>query len=90
MSSSHAGIWSNEVTKNRFVWLALLLCFLLIFLVYLFPQTHVALHLSVISIDAWMVAVFAGLLPLIVVQCYKIIWIKRNAKVLSGEAGPIR
>lgn len=89
MSSNHAGIWSNEVTKNRFVWLALLLCFFLIFLVYLFPQTRVALNLSIFSIDAWMVAILASLLPLVVVQIYKILWGKGNGKVLSVKVGLI-
>ncbi|TCD01498.1 cation-translocating P-type ATPase [Pedobacter psychroterrae] len=89
MSSNHAGIWSNEVTKNRFVWLALLICILLIFLVYLFPQTRLALDLSVFSIDAWMVAISASLLPLILVQLYKIIWGKANGNSLPGKTGLI-
>jgi Ca2+-transporting ATPase len=85
MSSNHAGIWSNEVTRNRFVWLALLLCFFLIFLVYLFPQARVALNLSRLSLNAWVVAVLASLLPLVLVQMFRLIWSRRNMKVLLGK-----
>lgn len=85
MSSNHAGIWSNEVTRNRFVWLALLLCFFLIFLVYLFPQARAALNLYRLSLNVWVVAVLASLLPLVLVQLYRLVWSRENMKVLLGK-----
>ena len=73
MSSTHAGIWANEVTKNKFVWFALLLCFSLILLSYLISQTRESLNLVMFPTTAWSMAIAASLVPLVVVKLYIII-----------------
>jgi Ca2+-transporting ATPase len=83
MSSNHSNIWSNEVTKNKFVWLALLLCFFLIFLVCLLPQTRGALGLSLISLKVWMTSFMASMLPVVIVQLYKAVSGKKRQEVSS-------
>ena len=71
MSSLHSGIWINEVTKNKFVWLALVLCAALIMGVYVFVQSRAALGLVVVPTNIWLAAIMASLLPLVIVQLYK-------------------
>lgn len=71
MSSVHSGIWINEVTKNKFVWLALLLCAVLIIGVYVFSQSRAALGLVIVPANIWLVAILASLLPIVIVQLYK-------------------
>ncbi|MFC5283481.1 cation-translocating P-type ATPase [Pedobacter alpinus] len=73
MSSIHSGMLKNEVTKNKLVWIALLLCFSLVFIVYVFPASRTALNLEFIPIKAWLIALLASMLPLFCVQVYKLV-----------------
>jgi P-type Ca2+ transporter type 2C len=74
MSSFQSGMLANEVTKNKYVWIALLICVGLIVLVYLIPTTRIALHLYILPVDAWIVCLVASLFTLFLGQLYKIIW----------------
>jgi Ca2+-transporting ATPase len=73
MSSRHSGIILNEVTKNKFVWFAIILCTALILLVFYVPQLRQPLHLLVLPGKVWLVCILAAALPLLMVQTYKII-----------------
>jgi Ca2+-transporting ATPase len=73
MSSAHSNLWVNEITKNKFVWLALLVCTILMVLVYLLPQMRLVLGLEVLSAKLWVVSILASLIPLVLIQIYKII-----------------
>jgi len=72
MSSPQSGLFANEVTKNKFVWFAILICTALLALVYVIPQTKTALHLYSIPSQAWVVCLIASLLPLMIGQLYKV------------------
>ncbi|MDP1689794.1 MAG: cation-transporting P-type ATPase, partial [bacterium] len=74
MSSAHSGLLVNDITKNKFVWLALLICTGLLVLVYVMPQLRLVLSLAELPGKVWIVSVLASLLPLILVQIYKSIW----------------
>jgi len=80
MSSLRSAMVKNEVTKNKFVWMAIIFCFTLIALVYIFPQSRQVLNLNIIPLQAWLAAIFAGTLPLILVQFYKLILGKKHQK----------
>jgi Ca2+-transporting ATPase len=73
MASVQSGILVNEITKNKFIWAAILICTALIVLVYNIPQVRSALGLEVLSAEVWIVSVLAGLIPLVLVQAYKMI-----------------
>jgi len=77
MSSPKSKIWENEVTRNHFVWYALLLCTTLILMVFALPYFRVPLGLLMLSGEIWGIAIGASLIPLVVVQLFKII---RNRK----------
>lgn len=74
MSSKHSNLLVNEITKNKFVWMAVLICSALMVLVYAIPQMRLALGLESLSTELWLVSILAGLVPLVLVQLYKIIW----------------
>jgi len=76
MSSLNSKLIVNEITTNKFVWLALLLCIGLMVLIFIFPQMRQVLKLNVLTAQLWIVAITAGLLPLIGVQVYRAIWKK--------------
>ncbi|MBK5270820.1 MAG: cation-translocating P-type ATPase [Bacteroidia bacterium] len=74
MSSPHSGLIVNEVTKNKFVWLAVVICTGLMILVFAMPQLRLVLKLAVLPGKVWLVCIIAALLPLVLVQLYKVIW----------------
>ncbi|KOY84558.1 ATPase [bacterium 336/3] len=73
MSSAHTSFFVNDITKNKFVWIALLMCTTFMVLVYAIPQMRLVLGLEVLSARVWLVSILAGLIPLVLVQVYKII-----------------
>ncbi|ASU32387.1 cation-translocating P-type ATPase [Mucilaginibacter xinganensis] len=83
MRSSGSKVLVNEITGNKFVWMALLICGGLVLLVYSIPETRLILNLRVLPARVWLVSIIAGLLPLLSVQLYKILTYKK-AKFSSG------
>jgi Ca2+-transporting ATPase len=73
MYSAHSNFLVNDITKNKFVWMALVICTILLVLVYAIPQMRLALGLEILSANLWVVSILAGLIPLFLVQGYKII-----------------
>jgi len=78
MSSTHSRLLVNDITKNKFVWLALLICIGLMAFVFVLPQMRLVLNLAVLPGKVWIVSILVSLLPLILVQGYKIIWGKEK------------
>lgn len=76
MSSLHSKLIVNEITTNKFVWFALLLCVGLLALVFIVPELRLVLKLNVLSPQLWITAIIAGVLPLIGIQIYMSIWKK--------------
>ncbi len=74
MSSVHSKLFVNDVTKNKFVWLALLICTGFMVLIYVLPTMYLVLGLTKLSVNVWVVCIVASLLPLVFVQIYKRIW----------------
>ncbi|MBD1384327.1 cation-transporting P-type ATPase [Mucilaginibacter rigui] len=72
MSSPGSGFLTNEITRNKWVWMAVMICSGLILLVFAVPGLRLVLGLSVIPLNLWLVAVSISLLPLIIFQFYKI------------------
>ncbi|MES2766914.1 MAG: cation-translocating P-type ATPase [Bacteroidota bacterium] len=79
MSSMHSKMLVNDVTKNKFVWLAIAVCTGLLALVYIVPQMRLVLKLTALPVSLWIVSIVASLLPLILVQLYKVFWGKARS-----------
>ncbi|MBC8155698.1 MAG: cation-transporting P-type ATPase [Bacteroidetes bacterium] len=58
----------NEITRNRFVWIATTFCILVLVLTYYVPFLREALSLQPLSISALELIVLAGIVPLLVLQ----------------------
>jgi Ca2+-transporting ATPase len=80
MSSAGSGMLVNDITRNKFVWIALLICALLLGFVYMIPSLRLVLGLQLLSIEMWLLSVAAGFIPLVIFQTYKIIRGKRDDK----------
>lgn len=79
MSSLRSAFLMNEVTRNKFVWLALVLCIGLLLLVFAIPEMRLVLKLDILPLKIWIVAMIAAVLPLVVVQTYKRIRRKKGS-----------
>ncbi|WP_240049194.1 cation-translocating P-type ATPase [Mucilaginibacter psychrotolerans] len=71
MSSDGEGFINNEITRNKWVWIAMLICSGLTIMVFAVPGMRLVLGLSVLSFTLWAVATVASLLPLLVFQAVK-------------------
>ncbi|MEO7216537.1 cation-transporting P-type ATPase [Mucilaginibacter sp.] len=71
MSSDDSGFLKNEITRNKFVWIALFICSALAFMVFAIPGMRLVLDLSVLPFKLWAITIAISLLPLVVIQSYK-------------------
>ena len=78
MSSIKSKFFINDITKNKFVWLALVTCTLLLGVVYVIPQLRTTLNLVQVPAQLWLISIGGGFLPVIVIQIYKIIVKQRS------------
>lgn len=73
MASEGSGVLNNEVTRNKWVWLAVIICGALMVVVFTFPGLRLVLGLSVLSFKVWITAITASLLPFIIFRGRKAI-----------------
>ena len=71
MSSVGSNLFVNDVTKNKFVWLAILICTGVMVLIYVFAQMRLVLGLIELPVNLWIVCILASLIPLFFIQIYK-------------------
>ncbi len=74
MSSLHSGFIFNDVTKNKFIWLAILLCTGSLITVFAIPQLREVLNLTPLPLSIWGIALTASMFPLVVLQVYKLVY----------------
>ncbi len=62
------GVIFNEITRNRFLWLSLVLCITLLAIPpYFSPAAHL-LHLVPLSTEMWFIVLISSILPLFTIQ----------------------
>lgn len=81
MSAFDSKFFINDITKNKYVWLAVVICTGFMVLVFVSPQMRLVLDLDILPTKIWMVAILASLIPLFVIQLYKIILGKDTHKI---------
>jgi P-type Ca2+ transporter type 2C len=81
MSSPNSNLFVNDITKNKFIWIALFICSMLLVLVYAIPQMRLVLGLEILSAEVWLVSILAGLIPLVLFQGYKVIVGQKNIEM---------
>jgi Ca2+-transporting ATPase len=72
MRSTGSRLWSNEITRNPFIWLALLLCLGLLGIALAIPGLRAILGLTLPSATGWGLIFTVSLLPLVVGQTVKL------------------
>lgn len=80
MPHEHSRIFSNEVTGNKFVWGAIILCLFIVACVYLIPEARSVLGLTALPWPFWVICFAAGFIPLVLIQIGKLAVVKVSKK----------
>lgn len=71
MRSRKTSIIDNQVTRNPYVWAAILFCIILIALAIVLDPFADVLHISTLDFNGWVVVIVASFLPLVLGQFIK-------------------
>jgi Ca2+-transporting ATPase len=77
MSAIDSKVFVNDITKNKYVWLAVVICTGFMVLVFVIPQMRLVLGLDFLPTKVWIVSILASLIPLFTIQLYKIFFGRR-------------
>lgn len=73
MRDPRSGLFFNEITRNKFVWIALIVSSALLMLALFLPVVAQPLELERLSAEAWMLVAGMSLVPLVIGQVMKAI-----------------
>lgn len=79
MSSSKTSFFRSEVIKNKYVWYALALCALIIFLTFIIKPIGNAINIQTLAMPDLLVILISGLVSLILIQVLK------KTRILNDE-----
>jgi Ca2+-transporting ATPase len=65
-------LFNNEIVRNRYVWLAILLCLALTWVAFNIPGLGAIIHLQPLDLEAALTALAFSLLPILVIRLSKI------------------
>lgn len=71
MREGHESMFRNQVTRNKFIWMALALCFSALLAAYFIPGLAEILSFQVLELRIWGLIVIASISPLIIIQGIK-------------------
>jgi len=74
MSAFDSKIFINDLTKNKYVWLAVVICTGFMVLVFVSPKIRLVLDLDILPPKIWMLVILASLIPLVMIQLFKILF----------------
>ncbi len=76
MREADENFFNNQVTRNKYIWMALALCFSVLIAAYFIPQIADVLSFQELELRIWGLITITSLLPLIIIQIIK--FIKKN------------
>ncbi|UFH57453.1 cation transporting ATPase C-terminal domain-containing protein [Spirosoma sp. KNUC1025] len=69
---SEKSFWVNEITRNRYIWYALLLCLAILAITYYVPFLHAVLNIQPMTTTELGLIVAAGVAPVILTQLVRV------------------
>lgn len=73
MRDTNEHIFNNQVTRNKYIWMALSFCFTLLFAAYFIPAVSEVLSFQELEARLWFLIIITSLLPLLIIQSIKYI-----------------
>lgn len=71
LSSRKISFLNNEITRNKFIWGALLLCIAIIAVFYFISPLNKYIGLQMLSINTWLIIVATSIAPVFLIQLFK-------------------
>ncbi|HEY9185259.1 MAG TPA: cation-transporting P-type ATPase [Salegentibacter sp.] len=72
MRETEEKIFNNQVTRNKYIWMALAFCFTILIAAYFIPGISKILSFQQLELRIWGLIIITSLLPLIIIQLIKI------------------
>ena len=86
MRETKSKFFVNEITKNIYIWIAIILCGILMFLTIWIPALTNILKIHKLEFFHWQVVASFSLLPIFVIQSFKLF--KNNQLIQRKTLGP--
>lgn len=71
LSSRKISFINNEITRNKFIWAALLLCIAIMAVFYFVSPLNKYIGLQMLSINTWLIIVATSIAPVFLIQLFK-------------------
>jgi len=71
LSSRKISFTNNEVTRNPFVWYALILCIVIIAVFYIVAPLNEILGLQMLNTTIWLIIIGTSFIPVLLIQLLK-------------------
>ncbi|MDT0650359.1 cation-translocating P-type ATPase [Autumnicola edwardsiae] len=74
MREADENFFNNQVTRNKYVWMAIGLCTAVLFAAYFIPVLAEVFAFQRLDFRVWIIIIIASILPTIIIQAIKMIW----------------
>ncbi len=71
LSSCKISFLNNEITRNKFIWAALLLCIAIMAVFYFVSPLNEYIGLQMLSANTWLIIVATSIVPVFLIQLFK-------------------
>jgi len=71
LSSSKISFINNEITRNKFIWAALLLCIAIMAIFYFVSPLNKIIGLQMLSLEIWLIIAATSIAPVVLIQLFK-------------------
>ena len=71
LTSNKVSFIDNEITKNKYIWFALLLCLALLAVFYSFKPLNTIIGLQLLPLNTWLIIVITSFAPVVFIQLFK-------------------
>ena len=71
LTSNKISFFNNEITKNKFIWFALLLCIVILAIFYVFAPLNKIIGLQLLPLNLWLIIVATSFAPIVLIQLLK-------------------
>ncbi|SEJ39475.1 Ca2+-transporting ATPase [Dyadobacter koreensis] len=82
MYSGRLHLFNNEITRNKFIWMALILCLMIMAATYYFPFLRQILSLVTLDRESLKLILIAGIAPVLIIQTVRLLFPQSNKGIL--------
>lgn len=76
MREANENFFNNQVTRNKWVWMAIAFCFITIMIFYFVPALASVFSFQQLELKIWILIAIASITPTVIIQSIKAIWKK--------------